>query len=329
MNQVNQVLFGDCRDSMRTLARLGQQVQMCVTSPPYYQARDYGHAQQIGHETTFQDYVTTLVDVFECVRELLTDDGTLWLNLGDRYNNKDLMGIPWRVAFALQDRGWYLRSDIIWHKPNCMPESIRDRPTHAHEYLFLLTKSRRYYYDADAIKEAARSHLQNKRYQGNVSRDRSDEMWMKHSHPTNPHLGFKHMDTRNGRNRRSVWNIPTVPYPEAHFATFPPDLITPCILAGSRPGEVVLDPFLGSGTTAEVAEEHGRQWIGCELVENYHKLIEKRIRTLQPALPMPVKPVDERAGCNPGITDRQLRSDPTVEKWIQLEFDLWRHSVTR
>ena len=306
---MNRVFFGDCRDTMRDLIAQGVRVQCCVTSPPYFGLRDYGHPGQIGLEKTPAEYVAALVEVFEGVRELLADDGVLWLNLGDSYNgymanqrgtgletkrqqarkyiepgaglrtdtmkNKDLMGMPWRVAFALQADGWYLRQDIIWHKPNPMPESVTDRCTKAHEYLFLLTKSERYFFDHVAIQEPETMKPQNRLTPRKANPDAKV-----HGMPE-----YRQQEGGTGggmRNRRSVWSVNTAPYGGAHFATFPPALIEPCILAGSRPGDVVLDPFMGSGTTAQVAQALGRQWIGCELNTEYAPL--QQARTAQAAL---------------------------------------------
>ena len=264
------ILFGDCRD---TLTQFDEKARCCVTSPPYYGLRNYGDEEnQIGHEQTPEEYVEEMVKVFRLVRVCLTDDGTVWLNIGDSYYNyrpgkgqalskqtlakndqdlptkcarrgnkldglkeKDLIGIPWLLAFALRADGWYLRQDIIWNKPNPMPESVRDRCTKSHEYIFLLSKSQNYYFDVDAIKE-----------------------------PT--------------RRKRSVWDITKKPYKDAHFAVFPPDLIEPCIKAGSERGDIILDPFIGSGTTAMVSKQLGRDYIGCELHEEYGKLIQDRLQ---------------------------------------------------
>jgi DNA modification methylase len=283
-------------------------VQCCVTSPPYWGLRDYGITGQLGLESTPDAYVAQLVAVFREVRRVLKDDGTVWLNLGDSYAGggnyrgvnsentltakqssnrgargisqvlgaagktwegmkpKDLVGIPWRVAFALQADGWYLRSDIIWHKPNPMPESVTDRPTKAHEYLFLLTKAERYYYDAEAIAEASTGQDAGNGFKRpeRLSYDgRGDETpWM-----ANP-LGT--------RNRRSVWTVNTQPYAGAHFATMPEALVTPCILAGSRGGDLVLDPFSGSGTVLEVANRLGRRSVGCDINPVYHTLAKTR-----------------------------------------------------
>jgi DNA modification methylase len=281
---MNIIEFGDCRETMRRWREQGIKAQTCVTSPPYYGLRDYGHDGQIGLEETPEEYIAAMVDVFRCVWDVLADDGTLWLNIGDSYYNyrpgkgqalvkqsvansdqdlpqtcarrgnkleglkeKDLIGIPWMLAFALRADGWYLRQDIIWHKPNPMPESVQDRCTKAHEYIFLMSKSQKYHYDHEAIKEE--------------SINTEDEKETK-------------------RNKRSVWTVTTKPYEGAHFAVFPQDLIEPCILAGAAPGQVVLDPFMGSGTTAQVAQHLGRQYLGCELNPEYKPLQEKRLRQM-------------------------------------------------
>jgi DNA modification methylase len=279
------IIYGDALKKLRELPE--GSVQCCVTSPPYWGLRDYGVAGQIGLEETPAEYVDKLVEVFSEVRRVLCEDGTLWLNLGDSYARnggkdggrnrellhmegistrmckipdgsylkpKDLVGIPWRVAFALQADSWYLRSDIIWHKPNPMPESVTDRPTKAHEYLFLLSKQERYFYDADAISESLA-----------ICVHQNDRVW----------------GLSGRRNKRSVWTVPTASYEEAHFAIFPPDLIKPCILAGSQPGSTVLDPFAGSGTTGEVALELGRRAVLVELNPEYIRLIEQRCSITQ------------------------------------------------
>jgi len=304
---MNKIEFGDCREIMKRWIDEGVKVQTCVTSPPYFGLRDYGVDGQIGLEQTVGEYVANMVDVFRDVWNILEDDGTVWLNLGDSYynyrpgtgeyakqtisnsrqdlpmqcakrslkmtglKNKDLIGIPWMLAFALREAGWYLRQDIIWHKPNPMPESVTDRCTKSHEYIFLLSKSDKYYFDHFAIKEPA---IHSNRTAGNKNAQKG--------------TGVDKMDTRNGllaaqqkvydmRNKRDVWSVNVRPYKGAHFATYPTALIEPCILAGSRKNDIVFDPFMGSGTTAQVALQHGRQYLGCELNKEYEKLQQERI----------------------------------------------------
>lgn len=302
------ILVGDCAASMASLAP--NSVHCCVTSPPYFRQRDYKHAGQFGLEPTPAEYVARLVQVARGIRRVLRDDGTFWLNLGDTYasrstynapqsmatakgwkqagrgpntggvppgfKDKDLLGIPWRVAFALQDDGWYLRQEIVWSKTNPMPESVDDRCTRSHEYLFMLTKQPHYYYDADAIKEPAVSA--------------NDKKWTDKSSDKQRGHGRRH-EGFNGRyaerlrlegapktrNKRSVWTVSTKPFRGAHFATFPPDLIEPCILAGCPEGGTVLDPFGGSGTTALVALRHRRRAILCELNPEYVEMAHARI----------------------------------------------------
>ncbi|UVE55273.1 site-specific DNA-methyltransferase [Burkholderia sp. EMB26] len=365
---------GDCRDLMRAMIADGVRVQTIVTSPPYWGLRSYlpeGHPdkhREIGQEPTLREFIDTLVGVFDLARELLADDGTLWLNMGDSYAGsrsgpetastlngtrrnqaeanramtasrrrddvpvprsdvridglkpKDLVGQPWRLAFALQDAGWYLRQDIIWHKPNPMPESVRDRCTKAHEYLFLLSKSERYYFDQAAILEpvSPNTHARlsqnvqaqigseranggaktngnmkavgrgvgwghgtdaDERSRGRVKRKLADEGGgAKNNASFDEAMAI--MPTE--RNRRSVWTIPTQSYSGAHFATFPEALVEPCVLAGSRPGDIVLDPFFGSGTVGQVAQRLGRRFLGCELNPDYESLQRDRLR--QPGL---------------------------------------------
>lgn len=323
-----------CADVMDGLKRppMGS-AQTCVTSPPYWGLRDYGQPGQIGLEKTPEEYIKKMVQVFRVVRHVLKDDGTVWLNLGDSYANdtkwggssggkhakalhgnpgglgrekrmtglkpKDLIGIPWRVALALQADGWYLRCDIIWSKPNPMPESVRDRPTKSHEYLFLLSKNERYYYDSEAIKEK------------NTSGDHESDCggdYNKQSPGQKRHAGFTKMrrsgnkerksgdargrpgsrlgasipwwDVDGKKNKRSVWTIPTQPYPGAHFATFPQKLVEPCILACSREGDVVLDPFGGSGTTAYEAYRLGRKFVYIDNNAEYVGMAKKRLLPL-------------------------------------------------
>mgnify|MGYP003125711175 FL=1 len=273
------ILYGDCRETLQQFAESGVRARMCVTSPPYYGLRDYGNEDsQIGLEESPEEFIQQLVEVFRGVRDCLTDDGTLWVNIGDSYYNyrggkgqalpkqsvantnqdlpqgknprrgnklkgykeKDLIGIPWMLAFALRADGWYLRQDIIWSKPNPMPESMKDRCTKSHEYIFLLSKKQNYFFDVESIKE-----------------------------PT--------IDGKSLKRKKSVWNIQTKPYKGAHFAVYPPELIEPAILAGSEEGDIILDPFMGSGTTAMVSKSLGRHYIGCELHKEYGELIDNRI----------------------------------------------------
>lgn len=307
MTQQHRILVGDCIEMMRTLP--DQSVQTCITSPPYFGLRDYGKEGQIGLEPTPTEFVRALVAVFREVRRVLRDDGTLWLNLGDSYarkggqgpqsggdfsnrrrgqeeicksiqevpdglKEKDLIGIPWRVAFALQDDGWYLRQDIVWSKPNPMPESVRDRCTKAHEYIFLLSKAKRYYFDQAAIAEDAVEP----RGPGNIVPVES----LPGERPTensNIRGSLHKIGARLTRNKRSVWTVATHSFKGAHFATFPPDLIRPCVLAGSPRGGMVLDPFGGAGTTALVAMQEGRQSVICELNPEYAALARQRLGT--------------------------------------------------
>ncbi len=304
--RLSEIIHGNCLEVLKRFDE--NSIDCCVTSPPYWGLRDYGVDGQLGLESTPDEYVQKLVDVFREVKRILKDEGTLWLNLGDSYTGsnyagiednkaagkgskktvvkerpnkvvkglkpKDLVGIPWRVAFALQADGWYLRSDIIWYKPNPMPESVRDRPTKAHEYIFLLAKSRKYYFDNDAIREDPKPTSgvingaplmgKHRRVEGGRKTQRREYKEIK------------------GANKRSVWIVSTKPFSEAHFATFPPDLIEPCILAGCPSGGIVLDPFFGAGTTGLVAMRNGRQYIGVELNEEYIEIAEKRLQAEQP-----------------------------------------------
>ena len=299
---------------MRRWAVDGVRVQTCVTSPPYFGLRDYGHDGQIGLEQTPEQYIEAMVEVFRCVWDVLKDDGTLWLNIGDSYatgttasrqqgtrgigaatqgeqdavprignppgcKTKDLIGIPWLLAFALRADGWYLRQDIIWHKPNPMPESVTDRCTKAHEYIFLMSKSQKYYYDSKAIAEPHKD-VSLQRW-GSGGEDTKNTKYNKEKPETsvgNLRNGSNPL-REDGANKRSVWTVTTKPYAGAHFAVFPSDLIEPCILAGAPVGGIVLDPFMGSGTTAQVAQNLGRQYIGCELNPDYCQL--QNIRTAQ------------------------------------------------
>ena len=305
---MNKILFGDCRETLKTI---DVKARMCVTSPPYYGLRNYGNEdRQIGMEQTPEEYIEQLVDVFRSVRDVLTDDGTLWLNIGDTYYNyrsdgnypkqtvsrtkqdlpdfspvrgnklhnlksKDLIGIPWMLAFALRADGWWLRQDIIWNKPNPMPESVKDRCTKSHEYIFLLSKSKQYFYDNEAIKEPVKQDW--------GTRDRTNGKYHNPGSGLAPHSGLSKSYDR--KNKRSVWSVTNKPYKGGHFACFPPDLIEPCILAGSEENDIVLDPFMGSGTTAMVAKKHNRNYLGCELHEDYASLQSDRIDSIPSQLP--------------------------------------------
>lgn len=302
-----ELIIGDNRQALKELPDAS--VQTVVTSPPYWGLRDYGHDNQIGLEQSPDDFIEQLCVVFDEVWRVLKDDGTIWVNLGDSYSamrdskaspdslrtgegtrvgsaanrnpenlrkaglkHKDLVGIPWRFAFAMQARGWYLRSDIIWHKPNPMPESVQDRCTKAHEYIFLLSKSHKYHYDHEAIKEEAISA-------GIIGGSFQGRQGGAEYHTQSGGVGSEAKEYLN-KNKRSVWTIPVKPYEGAHFAVFPQDLIEPCILAGAPIGGIVLDPFMGSGTTAQVAQHLGRQYLGCELNPEYKPLQEKRLRQM-------------------------------------------------
>jgi DNA modification methylase len=317
------ILVGDVRQQLSHIA--DGSVQCCVTSPPYWGLRDYGADGQIGLEQTPEAYVAEMVAVFREVWRVLRDDGVLWLNLGDSYSGsgkgrnadgsanvdpnskqatslgtiigtlhkstpdglkpKDLVGIPWRVAFALQADGWYLRQDIIWAKPNPMPESVTDRCTKAHEYLFMLTKSARYYFDNDAIREPSVG-----KFNPDFKPKKKD--WREIGWPSdndgkatktgNPIQATNPQAPANGRNKRSVWTITTKPFRGAHFAVMPEALVEPCVLASSRPNELVLDPFTGSGTVGVVALKHGRNFIGTELNAEYAEIARTRIESSQP-----------------------------------------------
>ena len=359
MSEWLNVLVGDCRETLKSVSN--KSVQCCVTSPPYWGLRDYGYDGQIGIEDTPEQCVEALVEVFREVHRVLKDDGTVWVNVGDcycnhsvpggnsdyinhRYNGnlrlnkapgykpKDLIGFPWMVAFALRADGWYLRQDIIWHKPNPMPESCKDRCTKAHEYMFLLTKSKQYFYNQDAIKEPVSGNAHSR---GNGVNPKSKGYKMPEGWDTSKGEGGHGQFHKNGRekglpesyngssftkgktalngnrkgvgkgdrkthvrktkqnesfssscndlveirNKRSVWTIPSQGFKGAHFATYPEKLIEPCILAGSKPGDVILDPFAGSGTTGKVALENGRKAVLCEMNPEYVKLIKERCKT--------------------------------------------------
>lgn len=320
------ILTGDALEQLRKLPP--ESVHTCVTSPPYYNLRDYGAAGQIGNEASVEEYLQSLVSVFREVRRVLRADGTLWVNMGDSYATrsgnqpptntrnscghtakhtprgykyKDLIGVPWQLAFALRADGWYLRQDIIWNKSNCMPESVRDRCTKSHEYIFLLSKAERYYFDAAAISEPI-AESSAKRYLQNIEAQKgSDRQPGKTNGPMKAALprfgGEKYGNnttpearTKSGkvyaptlrRNKRDVWTVSTSGFRGAHFAVFPEKLIEPCILAGSPLGGTVLDPFAGSGTTGVVAKRLGRDFIGCEINPDYAQMAADRIAAATP-----------------------------------------------
>jgi len=299
------ILVGDAVAQLRELS--DESVRTCVTSPPYWGLRDYGNDGQLGLEATPQEFVENLCQVFDEVARVLANDGTVWVNLGDSYfphggsrgnktpagdslrgreneyqpapklnpgnanlKQKDLVGIPWRFAFAMQERGWYLRQDIIWAKPNPMPESVTDRCTKSHEYIFLFSKEPKYFFDNEAIQEPA-IHVEDRR----AGLGRLNYRGKRQGEEGTGQEAF--VSIKEFRNKRSVWTVNTKAYKEAHFAVYPVELIEPCIKAGSSEGDTVLDPFSGSGTTGEVALKLGRNYIGCELNPDYAKLSEKRI----------------------------------------------------
>ena len=323
----NTIINGNSLEVLKSLP--DNSIDCCVTSPPYYALRDYGCDGQIGLEETPEKYIESLCDVFSEVRRVLTPEGTLWLNIGDSYNGnkvgntevvknkkvsesndfhkklwggakpKDLIGIPWMLAFALRSQGWYLRQDIIWHKPNPMPESVTDRCTKSHEYIFLMSKSQKYYFDYEAIQEPCADQSRTNYACGNrtngINKDRNDNDFGERSKNWKPRTkncqydGQKpnsfHLSRENGepdkeyyvRNKRDVWSVNVKPCSEAHFATYPFELIKPCILAGCPENGIVLDPFMGSGTTAIVARSLNRNYLGVELNPEYIKIAHKRL----------------------------------------------------
>lgn len=316
---INKIINSDCLSGLKQLP--DGSVNCCVTSPPYFGLRDYGTTGQLGLEPNPKDYVSKLVEIFREVKRVLRDDGTVWLNIGDSYSHggcgsrdntrwpkqsrndhlpvhakkntgvkpKELLGIPWRVAFALQEDGWYLRQDIIWNKPNPMPESVTDRCSKCHEYIFLLSKSSKYYFDNKSIKEPiAASTIGRGKVDFGGAKGRAYKAGIKETDPNFRNGSEQRGRTfdyekscAEGRNKRSVWTVPVYPYKESHFATFPPELIRPCIRAGCPGGGVVLDPFMGAGTTALVALQERRTYVGFELNPEYIKIIEKRLKIVE------------------------------------------------
>lgn len=269
----NKVLQGDSAEILSTLQ--DNIFDCCVTSPPYYGLRDYGNEKQIGLEDTPEQYIERLVKVFEQVKRTLKDNGTLWLNIGDTYENKSLIGIPWLLAFALKKSGWYLRQDIIWHKPNPMPESVKDRCVKSHEYIFLFSKSQQYYFDYKAIQEDAICKDDRRAGEGRIEYDG------KRANGEDDKAQQSFVKITDKRNKRDVWTVTTKAVKDAHFATYPEDLIKPCILAGCKVGGVVLDPFFGSGTTGRVCIKTNRDYFGIELNPDYIDIINKRTDNIQ------------------------------------------------
>jgi len=277
MSATWRIIEGDCRDVLRSLP--AQSVHTCVTSPPYFGLRDYGTEGQIGLEPTPDEFVAALVAVFREVRRVLRDDGTVWLSLGDSYRNGQLLGVPWRVAFAMQSDGWVLRSEIIWAKRNGLPDGrATDRPDRFHEQIFLFAKdTAHYFYDADAIREESdpAQEAHNRRYAREYEATTTKAS---NRQPGNSnHVGIHSRPGKGGRNKRSVWSVSVQPFPGVHSATFPPKLIEPCILAGAPEEGTVLDPFAGAGTTGMVALRHNRSFIGIELNPEYAAMARRRI----------------------------------------------------
>jgi DNA modification methylase len=289
---INQVLHGDIRTTSQIIP--DNCIQAIITSPPYFGHRNYtgkdSCESEIGREKNLKNYIENLVICFEVLKPKLKDDGLLWLNLGDTYRNKELQGVPWRVAFALKDRGWILRSDIIWKKSNAMPSSVKNRPTVEHEYIFLFSKTNDYYYDADSIREphvtfTAKSKMKGGR--NHFGKRNSTPENGKNSGNQNLHNGrWDQAFHPKGRNKRTVWEIPLGKFRDTHFAVYPEALVETCLFASTKKGNIVLDPFTGSGTTGVVAIKHERKFIGCELVKTYQEMAQKRLDeiVIQPSL---------------------------------------------
>jgi site-specific DNA-methyltransferase (adenine-specific) len=286
------VILGDVRTTASLIP--DDLIQSIITSPPYFGHRNYSgenaNEEEIGRESKLEDYITNIVACFEAVKPKLKTNGLLWLNLGDTYRNKELLGVPWRVAFALKDNGWILRSDIIWKKPNAMPSSVKSRPTTEHEYIFLFSKSSEYYYDANSIREPHVTFTDKSRMKGgrsHLGRRNGTPENGKNSGNSNLHNGrWDQAFYPNGRNKRTVWEIPLGKFRDVHFAVYPELLVEICLLASTKIGDFVFDPFVGSGTTGVVALRNGRRFIGCELVESYQQMAQGRINEIvfQPSL---------------------------------------------
>ncbi|WP_438893044.1 DNA-methyltransferase [Anabaena sp. WFMT] len=277
--QANFIINGEALDSLKKLP--DSLVQTVITSPPYYGQRDYCSEKQIGTEESPDEYINRLLEIFDEIKRVLKEDGTLWINLGDKYIDGSLAGLPWKLALALKERGWILRSDIIWYKPNAMPSSVKNRPTTDHEYMFLFAKSAKYYYDADAIREPHVTFSENSKMRGgrnHLGKKGGTPEQGKNSGNSNLHNGrWDQAFHPKGRNKRTVWEVPLSKFRDAHFAVFPEQLIEPCILAGSSEGGIVLDPFFGAGTVGLVSMKKGRRFMGIELNEDYCKIASRRI----------------------------------------------------
>jgi len=277
------ILQGDCREQLSNLA--ANSIDCCITSPPYWSLRDYGKNDQVGLEDTPEKYIKEMVKVFKAVHRVLKPSGSLWINIGDsyiskdmgKYKTKDLAGIPHSLVFALRDAGWYWRSEIIWNKTRYMPESAKDRPARCHEYIFLLTKSSKYYYDIDSVRVPyAKATKARRKYVHNKATSNSKGGWANSKGNEDVSMDMLEMNPK-GKNNSTIWDISPVNFPGMHFATYPVSLIEPCVLAGSPPSGIVLDPFNGSGTTGVAALKHGRSYVGIELNPEYIEISRKRI----------------------------------------------------
>ena len=282
------LITGNAFDELKTIEN--NSIQLTVTSPPYFNLRKYTNDEQdeIGREATLKEYIARLADVFDILRQKTKGDGLLFLNLGDSYINGQLAGVPWRVALELIDRGWILRSDIIWKKPNAMPSSVKNRPTVDHEYIFMFAKSKNYYYNQDAIREPHVTFSESSKMRGGRNhfgkRGSTPEKGKNSGKSNLPNGRWDQAFNPLGRNKRTVWEIPLSKFRGAHFAVFPEKLVEICILAGSKPGTLVCDPFSGSGTTGVVALKYGRKYIGCDINPVYTNMARERLNKIENSL---------------------------------------------